>query len=170
MCWCAPTAHRGSLIESTKKVCTHAPCIGWCARSLCWPKGDSAHWERYISLGFSIWEQTSCWDRGWGPGNGCFTQMWWSKSGECLARFRWTSSLLRRQQFSSSSSSTVSAYHTSLGGQSMGRNTLVTRFLRGALRPQSSPVCHLGTWWCCSRLSVGLPSSLSRRFLIAISL
>ncbi len=52
-----------------------------------------------------------------------------------MARFRWTSSLLRRQQFSSSSSSTVSAYHASLGGQSMGRNTLGTRFLRGALRP-----------------------------------
>ncbi len=98
MCWCAPTTHRWSLISTTKEVCARAPCTGWRARSLGGPKGDSTHWERYISLGISIWEQTSCRDRGRGPGNGCFTQMRWSKSGECLARLRWTSSLLRRQR------------------------------------------------------------------------
>ncbi|KAL0153551.1 hypothetical protein M9458_051165, partial [Cirrhinus mrigala] len=30
---------------------------------------------------------------------------------------------------------TISAYHAPLGGSSVGRNPLVTRFLRGALRP-----------------------------------
>ncbi len=35
---------------------------------------------------------------------------------------------------------------------------------------QYGPVCHLESWRWCSRLSVDLPSSLSRRFLIAISL
>ncbi len=55
----------------------------------------------------------------------------------------------------------ISAYHASLGGQSVGRNTLVTHFLRGVLRGlQYGPVCHLGTWRWGSRLSVGLPSSL----------
>ncbi len=48
-----------------------------------------------------------------------------------------------------------------LGGQSVGRNPLVTHFLRGALRGlQYGPVYHLGTSRWGSRLSVGLPSSL----------
>ncbi len=44
-------------------VCAHF--INWHARSFCGLKGN---W--FTSLGISIWEQTSFWDRGWGPGNG----------------------------------------------------------------------------------------------------
>ncbi|KAI2644143.1 hypothetical protein H4Q32_026314 [Labeo rohita] len=37
----------------------------------------------------------------------------------------------------------ISAYHAPLGGSSVGRNPLVTRFLRGALRPRPLARCSL---------------------------
>ncbi len=43
-------------------------------------------------------------DRGRSPENGCFTQMWWRKSGECYARLRWSSLLLRMSPLVLSSS------------------------------------------------------------------
>ncbi len=45
----------------------------------------------------------------------------------------------------------IAAYHAPLGGQSVGRHPLVTRFLHGALRlrPQYDPMSLCGTWlWC----------------------
>ncbi len=40
----------------------------------------------------------------------------------------------------------ISAYHTSLGGQSVGRNPLVTRFIRGALRLRPPIRSHVPPW------------------------
>ncbi len=44
--------------------------------SLCGPMTNSSCSEQFTFLGISMWEQTSCRDRGRGPGNGCFTQRW----------------------------------------------------------------------------------------------
>ncbi|KAI2654634.1 Uridylate kinase [Labeo rohita] len=52
------------------------PFTGWRTRSLCSPRGHSSHGEQFTSLGISMWEQTSCRDRGQGLGNGCFTPRW----------------------------------------------------------------------------------------------
>ncbi len=40
----------------------------------------------------------------------------------------------------------ILAYHTSLGGQSVGRNPLVTRFLRGALRLRPPVLSRFPPW------------------------
>ncbi len=89
MCWCTPTTQRWSLTSTTREVCLCAPFTGLRTRSLCGPRTSSSRWEQFIFLGISIWEQTSCWGRGRGPGNGCFTPRWWSRYGEFLAKLRW---------------------------------------------------------------------------------
>ncbi len=88
MCWCAPTTHRWSLISTTKDVCARATCTGWRTRCLCGPKGDSAHWEQYISLGILLRQEPR-------PGEWMLHPDAVKKIGECLARLRRTSSLLR---------------------------------------------------------------------------
>ncbi len=93
-----PTTQRWSLISTTKEVWGRVTCTGWRTRSLCGPRANSSHSEQFTYLGISMWGQTPCRDRGLCPGNGCFTPRWWNRYGECLARLRWTSSLLRRQR------------------------------------------------------------------------
>ncbi len=64
-----------SYINRPKVVCGHALCTGWCTRSLCGPKANSSRWEKFTSLGTSLWEQTlvKAGAEAWG-------------FGECLAR------------------------------------------------------------------------------------
>ncbi len=60
------------------------------------PSGNCSPWGQFTSLGTSIREQTSCRDRGWGPGNGCSTMRWWSRFGRSSVEPRWTCLHLER--------------------------------------------------------------------------
>ncbi len=83
MCWCAPTTHQWSLISTTKDICARATCTGWRTRSLCGPKGDSAHWEQYISLGILLRQEPR-------PGEWMLHPDVVKKIGECFATLRYS--------------------------------------------------------------------------------
>ncbi len=57
-------------------VCGHIHFANWHAKSSCGPKGSCCLFEQLASRGSRIYEQTSCRDRGWGPGNGGSTPRW----------------------------------------------------------------------------------------------
>ncbi len=70
-----------SLTSTARGVCAHAPFTGWRARSFCGPRGNCSHWRQFTSMGTLIRKQTSCRDRGWGPGNRFYTPRWWCRFG-----------------------------------------------------------------------------------------
>ncbi len=170
--WGALTTQRWSLTSTTKEVCGRTPCTGWCTRSLCGPRANSSHWKQSTSLGIStrklyslMWRLFTswCWDRQLDPVHcpvGTVLEFLQAQLSTGLAH-----STLKVYV------AAISAYHASLGGQSVGKKPDYT-FLPWCTETKAwecGPRFLLGTWLWCWTLSIGLPSILLRRFPITIS-
>ncbi len=66
----SPRPERPSCASTHRQYSLHQPPSGSSLGSSCGPKGNCSSGRQFSSLGTSIREQTSCRDRGWGPGNG----------------------------------------------------------------------------------------------------
>ncbi len=84
--------------------------------------------------GPTIQEQTSCRDRGWGPGNGGSTPRWWSWCGRSSARHKWICLRLeRRLTAHSGSPSRIQLLSDWMRWHRCGRGFICTHFPRSGV-------------------------------------